>query len=109
MKKHKLKIRLARLAEEPFEHESNVDYTFFAKLCKSRGCSIALVLGPPPTPILSEDDFAGVLSALLEDEKVSLQFIPWSETEKDYRYLNCALDLSLVAPFQDSQEGPRPS
>ncbi|OGR83371.1 MAG: hypothetical protein A2901_02240 [Elusimicrobia bacterium RIFCSPLOWO2_01_FULL_54_10] len=98
LKKHKLKFRLTRLAERSFIYEGKQDYNYFSRVCKESNCSVALVLGPPPTPLLSEDDFAGMLSTVLEEEKISLQFIPWSEMGKDYRYLNCALDLSLLVP-----------
>lgn len=100
IKKHKLKFRIARLASKPYEYESaNPDFSFFSKECQTFKCATALVLGPPPTPVLSEDDFAGSLNTLLDNEKISLQFIPWSEMTKDYRYLNCALDLSLSVPL----------
>ncbi len=106
LKKHKLKFRLNRLAEKSFNYEGKLDYTFFSKVCRDKKCSIALVLGPPQTPMLSEDDFAGFLSAALEEERIALQFIPWSEMGKDYRYLNCALDLSLLIPAADSGKTP---
>jgi len=105
LKKHKLKFRLSRLSEKPFKYEGKLDYNSFAEACRKAKCSIAIVLGPPPTPILSEDDFAGMLSSILDEERVSLQFIPWSEMSKDYRYLNCALDLSLLIPVGDPGKG----
>lgn len=99
IKKHRLKIRLSRLVDLAYHFEKSVDYSFFSASCKSRHCSTALVLGLPPTPVLSEDDFASALNTCLENDKISLQFIPWSEFSKDYRYLNCALDLSLSVPL----------
>ena len=98
---------MARLAEKAFGYEGKIDYGFFVRECRKANGSIALVLGHPPTPLLSEDDFAGLLSAALEEEKISLQFIPWSEMGKDYRYLSCALDLSLLAPTGEPG-GPAP-
>ena len=98
MKKHKLKIRIECLSRTPYDFEGEIDYPFFSKQCRSLQCSTCIVLGPPPAHLLTEEDFAGILNTLLEDERISLQFIPWSELTKDYRYLNCALDLSLLSP-----------
>ena len=96
------------LAEKAFDYEGKPDYGAFGRECRKTKCSIALVLGPPPTALLSEDDFAGLLSTALEEERISLQFIPWSEMGKDYRYLNAALDLSLLAPMGEAGGSAHP-
>ena len=75
------------------------DFSFFPRECLAAKSRVALVLGPPPSHLLSEDDFTGIVAPLLEEENISFQFIPWSEMHKDYRCLNCALDLSLLLPL----------
>ena len=45
---------------------------------------------------MAEDDFANLLDAVMEDERISLQLVPWKERAKDYRYLNLSLDITLL-------------
>ena len=32
----------------------------------------------------------------MDDEGISLQLVPWLELNKDYRYLNLSLDITLL-------------
>jgi hypothetical protein len=55
-----------------------------------------VVIGPPPEAHVPEQDFYDLLSVTLDVQGVSLQLINWAEVDKDYRYLNLALDIALV-------------
>jgi hypothetical protein len=46
--------------------------------------------------MVSPDDFSNLLSTMMDDEHISLQLVPWTEINKDYRYLNLALDITLL-------------
>ena len=52
-------------------------------------------LSLPPDVDLSGEEFMNTLAVLMENEKISMQYIPWSDLDKDYRYLNLALDIAL--------------
>lgn len=96
IKKHKLKFLLEGVFERPYAHTGRVNYAFFSELCKTNGVGIAIVLGPPPESSIDPEDFSNLLATVMDDEHISLQFIPWAELNKDYRYLNLALDITLL-------------
>jgi len=95
IKKHKLKFQLVSVFDKPYETEGKINYAMFTELCKTNKVSISVVLSPPPGSGLKEDEFANVLGAMMSDEKISMQLVPWNEINKDYRYLNLALDITL--------------
>ena len=55
-----------------------------------------VVLGVPENDLVTSDDFSSLLGAMLDDEKISMQYVPWRELHKDFRYLNLALDVTLL-------------
>ncbi len=96
IKKHKLKFRLEGIFERAYAFTGKINYQFFTELCKTNNVGIAIVLGPPLESAMDAEDFANLLSTVMDDEKVSLQLVPWAELNKDYRYLNLALDITLL-------------
>ena len=96
IKKHKLKFNLEGVFERPYTFSGRINYAFFSELCKTNSVGIAIVLGPPPESRLDAEDFANLLATVMDDERISLQLIPWAELNKDYRYLNLALDITLL-------------
>jgi|GEM_PF-4493964 len=96
IKKHKLKFRLKRAADESYQIKGKINYTTFVDLCKKHKVPVAIVIGPPPTAMVSEQDFYDLLSVTLDVQGVSLQLVNWGEINKDYRYLNLSLDIALV-------------
>ncbi|MFH1380519.1 MAG: chromosomal replication initiator protein DnaA [bacterium] len=96
IKKHKLKFRLDPLFEKSYPYAGKINYTLFTETCKSNNVRIMLILGPPPDAAVIEDDFTNLLAAVMEDERISLQLVSWQEKEKDYRYLNLSLDITLL-------------
>jgi len=95
IKKHKLKFQLVSIFDKPYETEGKINYAMFTELCKTNKVSLSVVLAPPPGSGLKEDEFANILGAMMSDEKISMQLVPWNEINKDYRYLNLALDITL--------------
>ena len=96
IKKHKLKFRLKRVHSEPYETKGKINYSSFVDVCKKSKVPVAIVIGPPPTSVIPEQDFYDLLSVTLDVQGVSLQLVNWAEISKDYRYLNLALDIALV-------------
>lgn len=95
IKKHKLKFQLVSVFDKSYETRGKINYALFTELCKTNKVNIAIVLSPPPDAGINEEEFANVLGAMMADEKISLQLVPWNELNKDYRYLNLALDITL--------------
>jgi hypothetical protein len=96
IKKHKLKFRLKRVHSEMYQAQGKTNYTSFVDVCKRNKVPVAVVIGPPPEAHVPEQDFYDLLSVTLDVQGVSLQLINWAEVDKDYRYLNLALDIALV-------------
>jgi chromosomal replication initiator protein DnaA len=95
IKKHKLKFQLVSVFDKPYENKGKINYAMFTELCKTNKVGISVVLAPPPDAGIREEDFVNILGAMMSDEKISLQLVPWNEINKDYRYLNLALDITL--------------
>lgn len=96
IKKHKLKFRLEGIFERGYGYKEKINYAVFVELCRENNVGIAIVVAPPQDASVSAEDFGNLLSSVMEDEKVSLQLVPWTEINKDYRYLNLALDITLL-------------
>jgi hypothetical protein len=96
IKKHKLKFRLKRVHNEPYSFKGKINYTNFVNVCKANKVPVAIVIGPPPDTFIPEQDFYDLLTVTLDVQGVSLQLVNWGEINKDYRYLNLALDIALV-------------
>ncbi|MBL0349648.1 MAG: chromosomal replication initiator protein DnaA [Elusimicrobia bacterium] len=96
IRKHKLKFSLFPALEVPYPMDSSLSYELFSTKCKRAGVMIAVVLGPSPDGTLGEAVFFHRLQELFEQQDLSLQLIPWDELAKDYRFLNLALDITLL-------------
>jgi len=96
IKKHKLKFQMDFKGAIPYPSEKSLSYDIFIKDCESNKVKIAVVLGPPPDGPLDEMTFQQKLQETLDTPKISLQLISWQELDKDYRYLNLALDMTLI-------------
>lgn len=96
IKKHKLKFRLKRVYDHAYTIKGKVDYSSFVEVCKNNKVPVAIVIGPPPEAMIPQQDFYDLLTVTLDVQGVSLQLVNWSEVNKDYRYLNLALDIALV-------------
>lgn len=96
VKKHKLKFRLETVFEKGYNLKGKINYAFFTELCKTNKVNIAIVLGPPPESSISENDFSLHLATLAETEGISLLFVPYKELNREHRYLNLALDITLL-------------
>ena len=78
----------------PYE---KIEYKDFVDLCKKAGVRIVIVLGPPKGKELKETEFAISLKAFLDEEKISLQFVPFGDIGKQFRFLNLVLDIVIVS------------
>ncbi len=96
VRKHKLKFRLVWFFEQSYSLTTKIDYPHFAGLCKQKNVSIAIVVVPPSNSSVQEADFVGSLSAIFEEEKLFLLLLPFGEINKDFKYLNLALDITLI-------------
>lgn len=96
IKKHKLKFTLHSAVESPYPLDASLNYDDFLSKCTEAHVSIAIVLGPPPESSIQETVFFNQLQEALDKNQVSLQMVPWDELGKDYRFLNLALDITLL-------------
>ncbi len=96
IKKHKLKFQLSPKVEGAYNPDEKIVYNSFVQVCRQQQAGTAVVLGPPPGTHVTEENFHSMLASLFEDEKLSLQFVPFGELTKQYKYLNLALDITLA-------------
>lgn len=96
VKKHKLKFRLKSVLEKEYSCTEKLNYAFFINLCKTNKIRIAVMLGPPEDLSVLPSDFIESLSSMMSGENISLQFLSFQEVNKEYRYLNLALDITLI-------------
>jgi hypothetical protein len=96
IRKHKLKFHMKRVHNEPYSFKGKINYSSFVDVCKYNKVPVAIVIGPPPDTFVPEQDFYDLLTVTLDVQGVSLQLVNWGEINKDYRYLNLALDIALV-------------
>ncbi|MBI4396317.1 MAG: chromosomal replication initiator protein DnaA [Elusimicrobia bacterium] len=96
IKKHKLKFQLDPVLEMAYALDNSLTYSLFAEKCMSSNLKIAIVIGPPPESRVQEMMFQQKVQEVFELNHLSLQMIPWEELTKDYRYLNLALDITLI-------------
>lgn len=96
IKKHKLKFSLQSAVESSYPLDTSLNYDDFLTKCTEAQVSIAIVLGPPPESPIQETVFFNQLQEALDRNQVSLQMVPWDELGKDYRFLNLALDITLL-------------
>jgi len=96
IKKHKLKFRLKRMASQAYDYRMKINYSTFVDVCKLQKVPVAIVIGPPADAAVSEHEFHDMLAVTLDVQGISLQLVNWSEIDKDYRYLNLALDIALI-------------
>jgi Holliday junction resolvasome RuvABC ATP-dependent DNA helicase subunit len=94
--KHKLKFVLHPALEVEYAPTAEMDTATFLTKCQQAGVSIGIVLGPAPDAALQEGIFFSRLQEAFDQEKLSLQMVPWDELSKDYRFLNLALDITLI-------------
>jgi len=94
IKKHNLKYKLVTAFDRPYSLE-NINYKMFAELCKTNKVNICIVLSPPPDSHISAEEFYNNLLPQMESESIVLEYISWKELNKEYRYLNLALDIAL--------------
>ena len=94
IKKHNLKYKISTAFDRPYNLE-NINYKMFAELCKTNKVNICIVLSPPPDSHISADEFYNNLLPQMESESIILEYISWKELNKEYRYLNLALDIAL--------------
>jgi len=94
--KHNLKFRLETVFDRNYSLQTKINYNMFAELCKTNKVSIAIVIGPPNDSGIPNDEFMNSVLSFMESSRISLQYLSWDEINKDYRYLNLALDITLT-------------
>ncbi|MFH0948552.1 MAG: chromosomal replication initiator protein DnaA [Elusimicrobiota bacterium] len=96
IKKHKLKFRLAGAFEKNYDFDKKINYSLFTQLCKTNNVSVAVLLGPPSSSFVAEDDFTNTLTSICDANNISAEIIPFADLAKQYKYLNVVLDITLM-------------
>lgn len=101
--KHKLKFVLHPALEADYRPSPSISVEPFVEKCQQAGVSIDIVLAPSPDAALQEGIFFSRLQEAFDQAQLSLQMVPWDELNKDYRFLNLALDITLIRIKQRKQ------
>ncbi|MFN3550855.1 MAG: chromosomal replication initiator protein DnaA [Endomicrobiia bacterium] len=94
IKKHNLKYKIATAFDRPYVIE-NINYRMFVELCKTNKVNVCIILSPSPESNISSEEFYNNILPLMESAEIIFEYIPWKELNKEYRYLNLALDIAL--------------
>jgi hypothetical protein len=94
IKKHNLKYKIITSFEKSYQIE-NINYHMFIDECKEKKVNVCIVLSPPIESNVSSEEFYNNILPLMESAEIIFEYIPWSELNKEYRYLNLALDIAL--------------
>ncbi|MBK8575378.1 MAG: ATP-binding protein [Elusimicrobia bacterium] len=94
--KHKLKFLLHPALEVDYTPSLTIPVEPFIEKCNQAGVTLGIVLGPSPDTQLQEGIFFSRLQEAFDQAQLSLQMVPWDELSKDYRFLNLALDITLI-------------
>lgn len=94
--KHKLKFVLHPALEVDYTPSPTIEVNLFIDKCRQASVSIGVVLAPSPDTALQEGIFFSRLQEAFDQAQLSLQMVPWDELGKDYRFLNLALDITLI-------------
>jgi chromosomal replication initiator protein len=94
IKKHNLKYKIITSFERSYQIE-NINYHMFIDECKEKKVNVCIVLSPPIESNVSSEEFYNNILPLMESAEIIFEYIPWSELNKEYRYLNLALDIAL--------------
>jgi Holliday junction resolvasome RuvABC ATP-dependent DNA helicase subunit len=94
--KHKLKFVLHPALEVDYTPSLTIQVDPFIEKCRQAGVTIGIVLAPSPDTAIQEGIFFSRLQEAFEQAQLSLQMVPWDELGKDYRFLNLALDITLI-------------
>lgn len=94
--KHKLKFVLHPALEVDYTPSPTIEVALFIDKCRQAGVTIGVVLAPSPDTALQEGIFFSRLQEAFDQAQLSLQMVPWDELSKDYRFLNLALDITLI-------------
>lgn len=94
--KHKLKFVLHPALEVDYTPSPTFEADLFTDKCRQANVSIGVVLAPSPDTAIQESVFFSRLQEAFDQAQLSLQMVPWDELGKDYRFLNLALDITLI-------------
>ncbi len=94
IKKHNLKYKIATAFDRPYVTE-NINYRMFVELCKTNKVSLCIILSPPPESNISSEELYNNILPLMESAEIIFEYVPWKELNKEYKYLNLALDIAL--------------
>lgn len=97
IKKNNLKFRLVFNIERSYDSKTKINAAFLTELCRTNKVLVAIAIAPPKSEpaTVTINDLENILGVILEDIGISLEIIPSEEIEKDYKYLNLALDILL--------------
>lgn len=94
IKKHNLRYKISTVFDRSYILE-NINYKMFAELCKTNKVDVCILLSPPQDSPISAEEFYENILPVMESEKIIFEFVPWKDINKEYRYLNLALDIAL--------------
>ncbi|OQA92121.1 MAG: Chromosomal replication initiator protein DnaA [Elusimicrobia bacterium ADurb.Bin231] len=92
--KNKFKFYLESVFEKDYCHTKKVNTFMLAELCKTNKVNIAIILLPPPNTA-SDENFENNLFEAFESNELSAEIIPYTDLNKQYKYLNILLDITM--------------
>lgn len=94
IKKHNLKYKIISVLEKEYV-PTEQNYHIFVKTCKENNVNVCIMLSPPPESEVSSEELYNNIVPIMEANDIIFEYLPWKELNKEYKYLNLALDIAL--------------
>ena len=93
VKKHRLHIKFYFIVRQEYE-VPHINYSLFLNVLHTAKVKVAIVVGPPGTSGVNEDEFYEKLNGMFADEGLCFEYIAYKDIRQSYEYLNIVLDIA---------------
>ena len=93
VKKHRLHIKFYFIVRQEYE-VPHINYSLFLNVLHTAKVKVAIVVGPPGTSGVNEDEFYEKLNGMFADEGLCFEYMAYKDIRQSYEYLNIVLDIA---------------
>ncbi|MEA2081234.1 MAG: DnaA/Hda family protein, partial [Elusimicrobiota bacterium] len=91
--KHRLHIKFDFIVQQEYDIP-NINYSSFLNILNTAKVKVAIVVGPPGTSGVNEDEFYEKLNGMFVDGGLCFEYIAYKDIRQSYEYLNVVLDIA---------------
>ncbi len=91
--KHRLHIKFDFIVNQEYDIPK-INYSSFLNVLNTAKVKVAIVVGPPKTSGVNEDEFYERLNGMFADGGLCFEYIAYKDIRQSYEYLNVVLDIA---------------